>query len=445
VTMPGAIESAPGVATRLIWSWFAEDLSLQPRSGQTGIYAQGGAGLRPWIRGLNGMLVPASKGIPRWEVGDADGDGVMDERTSMLLEPEATNLVENSGLDLDAAGYVAVGGAPAPARVAGQIQVYPTILRLTGVGTTGMGIGLVARSGARLVTTRVPHSMSVLVYPNEAMVGKGLTVTLQWEDAAAAILGQTSRTIPVTRSGWLEVPLYALLPPVGTVRVFPTVTLANDGAGQGFDLVGATVVADQVVAGSHVITSQGPIARRGETLWYDYTRPVIPCTFAFACALNAPGLVPSAWGGSTQPVAVGGIGGPTDVAGGWLEVRWIGGAWQLVRSVGGVQVSTAPLAQPDAMLGLVDVAGHLYPPELPTYPNGSIELRLRGMIAGELEEFASARVAAAAGHLTRQSWSAQTLYLGSGHGGLNPGPWRLYHGKLAAGAGKTFTILDGLI
>lgn len=132
------------------------------------------------------------------------------------------------------------------------------------------------------------------------------------------------------------------------------------------------------------------------------------------------------------------------MAGGWLEVRWLAGAWQLVRSVGGVQVSTVPLAQPDTMAGMVDVAGHLYGPDV-TYPNGSMELRLRGVIAGEVLEFASARIAAAAGHLTRQSWSSQTLYLGSGHGGLNPGPWRLYSGKLAAGAGKTFTTLDGLI
>src|SRR4051812_39154956 len=99
IISPGALGQLDGRYSKLLFSLEAEDGTLQPRSGQPGTFTAGAGVGTPWLRGQNGLYLQSPLQA-RFEVGDADNDGVLDDRTSVLLEPSITNLIENGSAEL---------------------------------------------------------------------------------------------------------------------------------------------------------------------------------------------------------------------------------------------------------------------------------------------------------------------------------------------------------
>lgn len=440
VLYPGALPQRAGRASRLLFSLEAEDGTLQPRSGQAGTWSAGGGVGAPWTRGANGLFLQTPL-QPRFEVGDADYDGILDDRDSLLLEPAVTNLIENASAELDLAGLFSQA-AGVVTRETGQDLHWPGA---TAIGVAGAAIGdgvqATKRDGTTILTSVVNHAVAGWVKPNAATIGRSLKLHIEWRTAADAFISTTEVTTPVLRAGWQRVAHFVPASSVpGTAgRLIPKIVLASAGAGQAVSLAGWGLASGAAAFGSPVFTSTGQVTRQVEGLRYDFTRAVQPLSGLVTACLEAP-LLPSAYAGNVAPYAVFGLGGSTDVAGGWLDLRWTGAGWSLARSVGGLAAASAPVLAPDTMKGWVDVLFWLW-------PDGGLQLGgLRGLVAGTLTEApGSAKTGAQPTHIASAAWSSARLDVGAGHGGVDPGPWRIYAAKLSPGAGKTFGQLDGLI
>jgi hypothetical protein len=408
IITPGALGQLNGRYSKLLYSWEAEDGTLQPRSGQLGTFTPGSGVGTPWLRGQNGLYLQSPLRA-RFEVGDSDNDGVLDDRTSLLLEPAVTNLIENASAELDLVGIVGVASG-AVTRETGQDLHYPGATSIGAAGSTaGDGAEQRRRDGAFIVgTPSTNHAQAAWVKPNAAAVGRALKVQLLCRDNSS-VIATIEITTPVLRAGWQRVALFAPASavPGGTTRVVPRIVLASSAASQAVSIAGWTLVSGQAVAGSPVFTSTAQVLRQSEDWSFTYTRIVQPHTVLVTCALESP-LLPSQFAGNVQPYDVYGIGSSADTAGGWFNVRWTGAGWSIGRSVGGVPLTTTPVLASDTLKGWIDVLGWLY-------PDGGLQVGgIRGLVNGVLTEFpGSAKAAGPASHvidpLVPKNWSANRI------------------------------------
>lgn len=434
---PGAIGGAPGRASRLLWGWDAQEFgTFMARTGQAGQWQVGGGGIPGWTRGYNGLW-GQSPGQSRFEVGDVDDDGVPDERTSVLLEPVQTNLIENSSAELDTAGFVPVAAGEIVRETGKTLHAPGTALGVSGVGV-GDGVSVFNRDGGRIQTTITDHAVVTLIEPAPSMVGRSVRLQLEWYSAANVLLATNTQDTQPLRAGWNRVTMFvpASAVPATTTQVNPRAVLASAGEGA-FSIAGWTLVPGHAAAGSPVFTSVGSGFRKSETVHYDYTRPVVPCSGVIHCALESA-RAPSAYAGHAGRYGVWGVGGSGDEVGGFMGLYWSAGGWYLERGRDSALVQTVPLVPPDTLRAPYDV---YYTLTLA----GSLQVRLKGYVAGVLTEIPGLASTPDPTLSVRVPWSVSRIYLGAGSGGQSPGPWRLYYGKFAPGGGKTFQTLEGII
>jgi hypothetical protein len=212
------------------------------------------SGVDPLVRSSSGMFVPVPAYAPRVGIVDANLDGIPETPVFHSFASN-TNLIENSTLNSDALGYETTGGATM-ARLTLQREVWPTTLQVV-MPASGF-VRAITRAGGLIVAVgnTVNYHNSVWVKIPTSLVGKIITLGLDFLNAAGVSQGTVELAWTVARIGWTNLThgVLAAAVPATTARVRPYITTAATGGPHTIELWGWTVIEGQpTVYGGEVI------------------------------------------------------------------------------------------------------------------------------------------------------------------------------------------------